>query len=365
MRLPQIRLALFLAAALALTPLAMAQPALPPITLSIGDTAPNPAFGKWVKGEAVTKFEPGTVYVLECWATWCGPCVAAIPHVTELQKKYEGKVIFIGVDVWEQDESKVEPFVTKMGDKMGYRVAMDDKSKHEQGAVATEWLLAAGQTGIPCSFIIDQKGKLAWIGHPMELENSLSEVVAGTYDLQAAASKGKMEQERTALVNNARADIAAAVATKDPEELIKAVDKHAKKIPDLAEESEVVKFQIILGGMNRPDEAYALIEKAFDSLKGKSKQLNDVATTIVMGPGIKTRRLEIAYKFAQEAVKASEEKDATYLATLARVEFDRGRVAEAIAAQEKAVAVATDELKPEIVKRLTEMKSGRNAPAGK
>ena len=35
----------------------------------------------WIQGEGPTVFEPGNIYVFECWATWCPPCVALIPHV--------------------------------------------------------------------------------------------------------------------------------------------------------------------------------------------------------------------------------------------------------------------------------------------
>jgi len=37
----------------------------------------------WIQGEGPTAFEPGKVYVFECWATWCPPCIALIPHVNE------------------------------------------------------------------------------------------------------------------------------------------------------------------------------------------------------------------------------------------------------------------------------------------
>ena len=66
----------------------------------------------------------GKNYVVEFWATWCGPCKASIPHLTELQKK-NPSVTFIGVSVWEPDQDKVKPFVEEMGDKMAYRVAID------------------------------------------------------------------------------------------------------------------------------------------------------------------------------------------------------------------------------------------------
>ena len=56
-------------------------------TLKVGDKAPPLGKGQWVKGEPVKEFESGKVYVIENWATWCGPCIAAIPHVTEIQKK--------------------------------------------------------------------------------------------------------------------------------------------------------------------------------------------------------------------------------------------------------------------------------------
>ncbi len=111
--------------------------------------------------------------MVEFWATWCGPCRATIPHLTELAHKYKDKgVRFIGVDVWERDTKLVAPFLAEMGDKMDYSVALDDvpkDGKPADGAMAKNWMKAAEENGIPTAFVV-RDGKIAWIGHPIEMD---------------------------------------------------------------------------------------------------------------------------------------------------------------------------------------------------
>jgi thiol-disulfide isomerase/thioredoxin len=157
-------------------------------TLKVGDPAPKLQTGKWVQGDPVKGFQSGKAYIVEFWATWCGPCRASIPHVNELYNKFKDKgLVVIGQNCWERDESLVAPFVQKMGDKMTYRVALDDKSSNSKGAMATTWMAAAGRNGIPSAFLVDTKGRIAWIGHPMQLKDQMIEdALAGKSELSKA-----------------------------------------------------------------------------------------------------------------------------------------------------------------------------------
>src|ERR1051326_7331139 len=147
-------------------------------TLKVGDPAPKIQNGKYVQGEPVKELKEGKTYLVEFWATWCGRCRVSIPHLNEIHNKYkEQGLVVIGQDCWERDEALVGPFVEKMGEKMTYRVALDDKTENTKGKMADNWMAAAGRNGIPSAFLVDKKGKIAWIGHPMELKDKTIEAV--------------------------------------------------------------------------------------------------------------------------------------------------------------------------------------------
>ncbi|KAJ3280928.1 hypothetical protein HK104_000310, partial [Borealophlyctis nickersoniae] len=86
-------------------------------------------------------------------------------HLSQLQKKYEDKDVYIVGITDERDEAKIKNFVTSQGPNMTYTVAIDSSLDARQKLFA-----ASGARGIPFSLIVDSDNVIVWSGHPAEPE---------------------------------------------------------------------------------------------------------------------------------------------------------------------------------------------------
>ena len=60
-----------------------------------------------------------------------------------------------------------------------------------------KYLEAAGERGIPCTMVVDQSGRIAWIGHPRGgLDQVLDALIAGTYDIDLAGKVRTFKKAR-------------------------------------------------------------------------------------------------------------------------------------------------------------------------
>ena len=146
----------------------------------------------WLKGDSVTKFDKDKIYIVELWATWCMPCIMAMPHLNDLNLQFKDKnVVFIGQNVMEADKDKVAKFVEKKGDGLSYRVAF---SGGEGSDFDKKWMRLAGISAIPQTFVI-QNNTLVWITHPTKLTKEVLQLlIDGKFTIQAAealTNKGK------------------------------------------------------------------------------------------------------------------------------------------------------------------------------
>jgi uncharacterized protein (TIGR03435 family) len=143
----------------------------------IGETAPAlkltgllQASGKL---EQNLKSLQGKVVVLEFWATWCAPCIAAMPHLNDLSEKFKGKGVQF-ISITDEPTEKANHFLKKR--KINGWVGIDgDKAMHE----------AYGVHAIPFTVIIGSNGKV--LGYPESKnlsEEMLAQAIAGRELLQ-------------------------------------------------------------------------------------------------------------------------------------------------------------------------------------
>ncbi|MBP9144157.1 MAG: TlpA family protein disulfide reductase [Thermoanaerobaculia bacterium] len=91
----------------------------------------------------------GKAVLLNFWATWCGPCVAEMPYLTKLARRFrdDPRILILGVSV-DESPGPVQPFVERLG--CDYPILLGG------AAVWTQWRLAA----IPKNLILDPSGSI-------------------------------------------------------------------------------------------------------------------------------------------------------------------------------------------------------------
>ena len=107
----------------------------------------------------------GKVVLIDCWATWCGPCVQSFPELVAKHRKYKDQGLFV-ISLSLDEKEKIRDV---------------EKFLQRRQANFTNFLLLPGPTaargleerlryqgGIPHGALFDRAGNLAWSGHPMD-----------------------------------------------------------------------------------------------------------------------------------------------------------------------------------------------------
>lgn len=287
-------------------PLAEAEGNAVATKLAVGSEAPEFKPAKWLQGEAVTGFEKDKTYLIECWATWCGPCIAAIPHVNELHKKFKDQgLVVIGANVWEDDAAKAEAFVKSKGDGMAYRVAFDGG---KSGDIAKNWLGAAGVHGIPHAFVI-RENKLFWHGHPSQLtEETVATMLAGKFNAEKSAADAADKESARREMSATDREFRALVREKKPDQAAKKLARLVELAPKLGlppgsvvmlEQDGQVDLALAKGDAEL---AVALIKKCAptEQTQDSARQSFGIASKMITTPELGTFR---DYKFALDCLE--------------------------------------------------------------
>jgi thiol-disulfide isomerase/thioredoxin len=327
-----------------------------PYALMVGDPAPVIEVSRFIKGEPFRDFQEGRVYIIEFWATWCLPCLDSIPHLTELQKKYGEKIEILGISVWEPRENAVEPFVKQWGEKMDYSVALDkveglssaDEARRqhesvEKGRMSKGYMVDSGWDlfGIPAAFIVNQEGRIAWIGEPGEMDRPLEEVISGKYDLAKAAAEYSKRMAREAFARGERKKARELLEKEEPEAALQVVDSLLKLNPP-DQDDYIFKFEILLLHMSSPDEATQFMTAALPDL--------DWVTTMNMTAILADLGRDLSPEAARTGIEACRDslrkigKDHTWpLMTMAELYYRLGETKNALAMADRALKICRED----------------------
>ena len=137
-----------------------------------GSEAPPLQVTKWLQAPAGFDGQwthlRGKVVVLEFWATWCTPCIGAIPHLNQLAGEFRGRdVVFLAVT--DDDEYRLKPFLAKQ--PMEAIIGIDAERKN--------WKVF-GVPSIPHTIVIGKDSMVIGATSPENVTGGvLSQVLAG------------------------------------------------------------------------------------------------------------------------------------------------------------------------------------------
>jgi thiol-disulfide isomerase/thioredoxin len=127
-------------------------PEAPALKVKVGDAAPDFALKDLAGAEVTLASLKGKVVLLDFWATWCGPCKAAMPAIQKIADDYKDKgVVVLGINTWENSPDAAKKY-------------MADKKFTYPCLLAGDPLAEAyGVPGIPTLVVIGKDGAVALI----------------------------------------------------------------------------------------------------------------------------------------------------------------------------------------------------------
>ncbi|MCK4343500.1 MAG: redoxin domain-containing protein [Phycisphaerae bacterium] len=148
--------------------------------LAVGSEAPDWTLKNTEGREISFKSLRGKIVLLDFWATWCRPCVMAMPGIQRLYEKYQGKPVAVfGVNCMEHNR-RADPVAFMKERKFTYPVLLNGDQ------VSQAFLV----NGIPTFYLIGPDGKIlqAYSGHSPENERVVMHLIDMTLKKMSEAT---------------------------------------------------------------------------------------------------------------------------------------------------------------------------------
>jgi thiol-disulfide isomerase/thioredoxin len=136
--------------------------------IKVNQKAPEIFITDWLRNIPKDKKLNNKYIVLEFWATWCGPCIKAVPHLNELQSKFNRDDLYF-ISMTDESVERIERLLQKINFNS---IVVSDQSKK------THIAFGDGKTGLkayPLTVLIDKNNTIKWIGNPDQLNGKILE----------------------------------------------------------------------------------------------------------------------------------------------------------------------------------------------
>lgn len=250
----------------------------------------------WLQGAPVKEWEKDKVYIFEFWATWCGPCLAAMPHMEQLHQAFKDnpRMQIIGVNVMDRKTPEaLKEFIKNRPTPLNYTMAVDVDGKKTR----EKWLEPLKVNGIPHAFAV-KNGRLIWRGHPSQLSEKTMQAMLKP-DFSAASLPG---EEREAGVREWQhyretSQKVRELVEKDgklgAQALLKQVQDSGKFPQDQVIQLKMIPF-LVLAEQGKFEEAQSVLSDVSREYPDDYRVQIDIAGTLMEGKSVPAGKMDAA-----------------------------------------------------------------------
>jgi len=165
--------------------------------IKVNEKAPTINITNWIENVPNDKNLNDKYIVLEFWATWCGPCIAAVPHINSIQKEFNQKDLYY-ISITDESVAKVERSLKRINFNS---IVVTDLTKKTQINFGDG---VKGLDAYPLTVLIDKTGIIKWIGEPKNLNSEIMSTFlanSNTENTDYSLEKNLIQKEQNPILN--------------------------------------------------------------------------------------------------------------------------------------------------------------------